>query len=100
LIVFAFAGLACSAFFPLSVSLLSRRFPGHAAFTGSLMVASLMLGVGMASFSIGPLHARWPLATIYLASALYPAIAWVVVTLMRPSRRVPFEPPAAQTDIP
>lgn len=101
LVVFAFAGLSCSAFFPLSVTLLSRRFPGHAAFTGSLMVASLMLGVGIASFSIGPLHDRWSLATIYLGSALYPAIAWAVAfVLVRPNRRIACEPPVVQTDTP
>lgn len=101
LVVFAFAGFSCSAFFPLSVTLLLRRFPGHAAFTGSLMVAALMVGVGMASFSTGALHARWSLASIYLGSALYPAIAWAVTfRLVRPSRRVPFEPPVVQSDTP
>jgi len=86
---FTFAGLACSAFFPLSVTLVTRQFPRHAADVGSMMVAALMLGVGTASFSIGPLHARWPLTTIYLGSALYPAIAlaiaFVVVRPRRPS---------------
>jgi len=98
LVVFSFAGLACSAFFPLSVTLVAHRFPQHAAYTASLMVAALMLGVGLGSFSIGPLHARWPLATIYLGSAAYPALALgVALTLLRP-RRAPSRPAVVQTD--
>lgn len=107
LVVFSFAGLACSAFFPLSVTLVTRRFPTHAASTASLMVAALMLGVGIASFSIGPLHARWSLANIYLGSAAYPAIALaLVVTLLGPRRadrargHAPAPNPVAQTDAP
>ena len=85
--IFSFAGLACSAFFPLSVTLVTRHVPGHAAHTGSMMVAALMLGVGTASFCIGPLHARWPLTTIYLGSALYPTIALAIaLVLVRPRR--------------
>jgi len=75
---FAFAGLACSGFFPLTVALASQRFPAHAAWISSMMVAALMFGVGIASFSIGPLRASFALGAIYRYSACYPALAWLI----------------------
>lgn len=70
--LFALAGLACSAFFPLTVGLVSKRFPAHVAWVSSMMIASLMAGVGIGSFAIGPLRAALPLQQLYQWSALYP----------------------------
>jgi len=70
--VFAVAGLSCSALFPLTVTLASRQFPEHAAPVSSAMIASLMFGVGLASFSIGPLRHFLSLAQIFRASMAYP----------------------------
>lgn len=72
---FAFAGLACSAFFPLSVSLAAKHFPGGAARASALLTAALMIGVGIGSFVIGPLRSASSIATLYRVSALYPLIA-------------------------
>jgi len=71
---FALAGFSCSALFPLTVTLASRRFPEHAAQVSAAMIASLMFGVGLASFSIGPLRHVLNLAQIYRASAIYPLL--------------------------
>jgi predicted MFS family arabinose efflux permease len=78
LLAFGFAGLSCSGFFPLSVALASSRFPAHSAWISSMMIAALMFGVGIASFSIGPLRSALPLAGIYRLSALYPVLALLI----------------------
>lgn len=76
--LFALAGLACSAFFPLTVGLVSRVFPDSAALVSSLMIAALMLGVGIGSFVIGPLRAGLSLERLYVYSAVYPAGAFLL----------------------
>lgn len=87
--VFGLAGLACSAFFPLSVSLAGQRDPAGAARAASQLTAALMLGVGVGSFAIGPLREGHSLAALYRASAVYPALALALcgwLTLRRPGR--------------
>jgi predicted MFS family arabinose efflux permease len=75
---FALAGFACSAFFPLSVSLAGRSIRGGAARASSLLTAALMIGVGIGSFVIGPLRASSSIAGLYRVSALYPLLAFVL----------------------
>jgi fucose permease len=75
-LAFALAGLSCSAFFPLTVSLATPHFRGGAARASSLLSAALMVGVGLGSFVIGPLREGIALATLYRFSAVYPVIAW------------------------
>lgn len=78
---FALAGLACSAFFPLSLSLATRRFPRHVAWVSSMLMAA-MGGVGLSSFLIGPLRAHWPLARIYALSAAWPLFALGLIAIL------------------
>ncbi len=70
--LFALAGLSCSAFFPLTVGLVSKRFAEHQALVASLLIAALMVGVGLGSFVIGPLRQVFTIAEIYRFSTLYP----------------------------
>lgn len=81
-VLFAFAGLACSAFFPLTIGLAARRFPGHTAWTASALMAALMVGVGLGSFLVGPLRGVMPLARLYSLSAAYPLVALVLVRVI------------------
>jgi fucose permease len=80
---FALAGIACSAFFPLSVSLSARHFTGGAARASSLLTAALMIGVGLGSFVVGPLRSALSIANLYRVSALYPAMAFVLCLWLR-----------------
>ncbi len=89
--LFAFAGLACSAFFPLTIALVSQRFPSHVALVSSLMIAALMVGVGVGSFALGAMREILSFEQLYRLSAVYPALALVLALLTR-SRR-----PAAAT---
>ncbi|MCP5426305.1 MAG: MFS transporter [Gammaproteobacteria bacterium] len=70
--LFGLAGLACSAFFPLTITLASERFPDHVAWVSSMLIAALMVGVGLGSFVIGPLREWMSLEQLYRLSAIYP----------------------------
>lgn len=72
---FFFAGLACSGFFPLTVAIASRRFPGSEAVVSSLLIAALMLGVGGGSFALGAMRQLGPLDLLYRLAAGYPLAA-------------------------
>jgi predicted MFS family arabinose efflux permease len=81
ILVFALAGLGCSAVFPLTVGLATLRAPDPAG-ASSLLVASLMVGVGTASFALGALRSSLPLETIYRLSAGYPLLALVLAVVV------------------
>jgi fucose permease len=80
--LFGLAGLSCSAFFPLSVGIVSKRFPASSAMVSSFMIASLMIGVGTGTFVIGPLRSNLPLEQLYQYSALYPFGALVLAAVI------------------
>ena len=80
--VFALAGLGCSAFFPLIITLISRAYPKHVAWASSMMIAALMLGVGAGTFLFGPLREAFSFATLYRFSALYPALALIAAVFV------------------
>ncbi|MGQ0620956.1 MAG: MFS transporter [Panacagrimonas sp.] len=87
---FALAGLACSAFFPLTIGLVSARFPQHVAWVSSMMIAALMVGVGLGSFVVGPLRAVLSMETLYQVSSAYPVAVLLLALLLRgPSRERP-----------
>jgi predicted MFS family arabinose efflux permease len=90
-IVFTLSGLACSAFFPLTVSAAVAVDPAHAERIASAMTAALMLGVGLGSFTVGPLRSVFSIARIYSLSALYPlsALALALVSRRRRTARTP-----------
>ncbi len=86
--LFALAGLACSAFFPLTITLASARFPDQVAWVSSMLIAALMVGVGLGSFVIGPLREWLALEQIYRFSTLYPILViglagWLTVAQRR-----------------
>ena len=72
---FALAGLACSAFFPLSIGLASQRFDRHVPWVSSMLIAALMVGVGLGSYVIGLLREAVAMEQLYRLSTLYPALA-------------------------
>jgi fucose permease len=80
--LFGLAGFSCSAFFPLSVGIVSKRFPASSAMVSSFMIASLMIGVGTGTFVIGPLRSNLPLEQLYQYSALYPLSVFVLAAVI------------------
>jgi len=78
LLLFVLAGFACSAFFPLTVAIASKRFPDQGATVASLLTAALMIGVGGGSFALGALRSIASFESIYRLSAAYPLTAIVL----------------------
>lgn len=83
IVLFAFAGLACSAFFPLSIALVTEHFPQHVAWVSAMLIAALMVGVGLGSFAIGALRSVLSFESLYRWSALYPALALVLAVSLK-----------------
>jgi fucose permease len=71
---FALAGLACSAFFPLTIGLASRRFARHVPWVSSMLIAALMVGVGLGSYVIGLLRETVAMEQLYRLSTVYPVV--------------------------
>jgi predicted MFS family arabinose efflux permease len=89
--LFVLSGLACSAFFPLSIALVTERFPYQVPWVSSMMIAALMTGVGVGSFAVGALRAQLAFETLYAWSALYPAaviLLAALTVLRRPGARL------------
>lgn len=81
---FAFAGFACSAFLPLTISLAVERFPEAVAWVSSMLIAALMVGVGLGSYLVGALQAALPLDALYRLSSVYPtAVLLLAVAALR-----------------
>jgi hypothetical protein len=82
IVAFGLAGLACSAFFPLCISLGGQEFPRFAAAMSGELVAFYQAGYGVAAFGVGPLRdlTGGPLGIIYVFGSLV-ATAMVVVAL-------------------
>ena len=62
IVAFGLAGLACSAFLPLSISFGGNEFPRLSAVMAGELIAFYQRGYGAAAFGIGPLHDRLDLA--------------------------------------
>lgn len=84
---FAVAGLACSAFLPLTISLAVDRFPDSVAWVSSMLIAALMTGVGVGSWLVGGLQAHLPLDALYRLSSLYPILVLALARLALRSSR-------------
>lgn len=94
--LFALAGLACSAFFPLSIGIASERFRDNVPWVSSMLIAALMVGVGLGSWLVGLLRGMLPMEDLYRLSAAYPLLALllalVVLRVAKTSVRNPAMP--------
>jgi len=72
IILFGFAGLACSAFFPLSFSFAQTRFASMAETISGHMMASYMLGYGFASYGVSQIieNSGLTLGSLYQSSTV------------------------------
>ncbi|MBA3584338.1 MAG: MFS transporter [Gemmatimonadetes bacterium] len=85
---FALAGLACSAFLPLTIGFATACHRDRAEIVSGAMVAAYMLGFGIGSFGLGPLRdaAHIPLSVLYGSSSVL-AMALGGTALVLGSRR-------------
>jgi MFS family permease len=79
-IAFGFAGLACSAFLPLSISFGGQEFPRLAAVVSGGLIAFYQVGYGIAAFGAGPLQEAigLPLSAVYTGGSLVAAAMFVL----------------------
>ena len=72
LFAFGIAGLSCSAFFPLSISLAGDEFPALSAVMSGELIAFYQLGYGVAAFGTGPLRnlGGFSFATIFAGGSV------------------------------
>lgn len=84
LVVFGLAGLACSAFLPLSISFGGDEFPSLAAVMAGELLAFYQIGYGVAAFGTGPLRDAigLPFSKIFAVGSLVAIpmaiVAWLV----------------------
>jgi len=81
--LFLLAGVACSAFFPLTIGLASARFPQYVPWVSSMLIAALMAGVGVGSYVVGVLRELFPLERLHQLSAAYPIMVLVLAAFVR-----------------
>jgi FHS family glucose/mannose:H+ symporter-like MFS transporter len=90
---FAMAGLACSAFLPLSISFGGNEFPHLSAVMAGELIAFYQLGYGVAAFATGPLRdvIGLPFSTIFAGGSIVAVplavIAWLVARHDAPQLR-------------
>src|SRR6516225_1119652 len=84
IVAFGLAGLACSAFLPLSISFGGNEFPRLSAVMAGELIAFYQLGYGVAAFGIGPLHDQLGLtfAAIFAAGSIVALPLAVVAALV------------------
>jgi FHS family glucose/mannose:H+ symporter-like MFS transporter len=84
IIALGLAGLACSAFLPLSISFGGNEFPRLSAVMAGELIAFYQLGYGIAAFGIGPLHDLVGLSfsTLFASGSIVAVPLAVVATLV------------------
>jgi len=83
LVLFAAAGVSCSAFLPLTLAFATKRFAGRESAVASVLVATLAVGVGTGSFLLGALRELASFELLYRLSALYALVVWAILARQR-----------------
>jgi MFS family permease len=87
--LFAFGGLACSGFFPMSVGYGEATFPSIVELAAGWLIAAYQLGYGLAAFGAGALQHLVSLSTVFRIAAGAAAgmglLALVVASRQHPS---------------
>lgn len=80
---FGFAGLCCSALFPLLLGLTAAEFPDRTPQVSAVFTASVLIGIAIGCFFAGPLRAWAGLERIYLFSAAGPVLLAAALLALR-----------------
>ena len=82
--LFAFAGLACSGFFPMTVGYGESTFPNIVELAAGWLIAAYQLGYGLAAFGAGALQNLISLAALFrLVALLVVAMAVLAIPIAR-----------------
>ncbi len=87
-VTFGFAGLACSAFLPLTISFAQREFSQMVEVVSGGLMAAYLFGYGIGSFGVAPLReiGHLALSSIYTSSSALAAGMAVLVIFVTRSR--------------
>ena len=98
ILIFALAGLGCSALLPLTISFGQKELTTIAASVAGGLIAFYQIGYGIAAFGVGPLQA-WAgldLSTIYGGTAVVAlalsALSFVVTQKISPAVQTSIQP--------
>jgi hypothetical protein len=86
--VFAFGGLACSGFFPMTIGYGEATFPGIVELAAGWLIAAYQVGYGLAAFGAGALQRVVSLSAVFRIAA-GAAVAMGVLALVIASRQHP-----------
>jgi MFS transporter, FHS family, glucose/mannose:H+ symporter len=82
--IFAFAGLACSGFFPMTIGYGEATFPSIVELAAGWLIAAYQLGYGLAAFGSGALQHLVSLSTVFrIAAAAMVVMAVLALVVAR-----------------
>ena len=76
--VFAFAGLACSGFFPMTIGYGESSFPGMVELAAGWLIAAYQIGYGLAAFGGGALQETISLPSLFRITAVLAVLMGVL----------------------
>ncbi len=79
----AFAGLACSALFPMLMGIASDDHPGHTPQVSSSMMAAVIVGLGIGAFAVGPLRGAIGLERVFRSGPVVPLLLAALLLVLR-----------------
>jgi fucose permease len=80
---FAFAGLACSAYFPMLVAYAAGAFPQRVAWIASMMITAQMVGIGLGTYAIGLIKGTASITSLYYVATALPAATLILIATGR-----------------
>jgi fucose permease len=90
--LFAFGGLACSGFFPMTIGYGESTFPNIVELVAGWLIAAYQLGYGLAAFGGGALQSVISLSTVFrIAAAAVVGMSLLAVVIARQQRGAPEE---------
>lgn len=80
---FAFAGAACSAYFPMLVAYAASAFPQRVAWIASMMITAQMVGIGLGTYVIGLIKGTASITALYYVATTLPAATLLLIAVGR-----------------
>ena len=97
--IFAFGGLACSGFFPMTIGYGEATFPSIVELAAGWLIAAYQVGYGLAAFGAGALQRVVSLPSLFriaaVAMVVMAVLALVVARQQRPSSELSVSPATA-----
>ena len=89
--VFAFGGLACSGFFPMTIGYGESTFPSIVELAAGWLIAAYQVGYGLAAFGAGALQRLVSLSTVFRIAAAAVVVMGFLALVVARQQRPPHE---------